>query len=372
MEPLKSPSTAARVLTRDEVAELLRSPSQLMSYAVRRRRFPQLAPNLRPRDLSLSARVQNCLRGLKVSRGVTDLSQLSRLTIGELLHLENFGRKSLINLLSSVVPMILDNAARPSSNFRRDHRTISASVTRAAERLRAQSYSARIRCTDPRFKSEAGALLYIANSNSDGPPLDASASLHTVAHRLVGRSNDDMPAELTLAAIRKIRYKVARVRRMPLEQELKEITRAFAVGRKLEIIVSFLGWSGHGVKTLQTVGNEFNITRERVRQITSKFISSIEQFYVYAPTLKRTIVHISKDIPVAVNEAQADLRTMRITQSLFRLDGAVSAARLLGVSVPFVIEEHSGIRMAVRHEDVGLLQIYCWPRQENGFTCWAW
>jgi hypothetical protein len=354
MEPVKSLSTAGRVLTRDEVEELLRAPIQLMSYWVRQRHFPHLANNLHPGDLSLSVRVQNCLKNLKASQGVTDLSQLSRFTIGELLHLNNFGRKSLIDLLTSVMPMILDNAARPFNDSCLDNPMISASVTGAAERLRSQSYSASIHCTDPRFKSEVGTLLYIANSSSDDPPLGASATLHTVAHRLVGRSRDNKPPELTLGTIRKIRYKVARARRMPLEKELEEITRAFAQGRKLEIIVSFLGWGGRGVKTLQAVGNEFQITRERVRQVTSKFIGNIRQVQVYAPTLKRTIFHINMHITAAMNDAQTDLCQKGITKSLFCLDGVVNAARLLGVSAPFVIEEHNGIQMAVRHEDMGL------------------
>jgi hypothetical protein len=351
---LKPPSTADLALTRAEIEKLLQSPFHLTSEKVRQRRFPRLPSSLRPIDLSLSIRVQNCLERLKASHGVTDLSQLSGLTIGKLLHLGNFGPKSLTNLLSSVMPVILDNATQPFSDAYQDKQPISAAVTRAAERLHAQSYSVRIRCTDPRFKSEVSTLLYVANSSSDDLALDASATLHAVAHQLVGRTRDFLPPVKTLEAIRKIQYKIARARKMALEQELGEITRAFAMGRDAEIIVSFFGWTGRGVKTLQAVGNDFHITRERVRQITSRFIEKINRTHPFAPTLKRTMVQISKHLPASVNDIQAELCRRGITQSLFCLEGVVGAAKVLGEPIPLVIDEDHGIRTAVRYQDVGI------------------
>jgi hypothetical protein len=355
VDPLKNPSTADLALTRAEIEKLLQSLPRLTSDEVRRH-FPRLPSSLRPVDLSLSTRVQNCLQRLKASRGVTDLSQLSGLTIGELLHLRNFGPKSLTNLLSSVMPVILDNGTQPFSDAYQDKQPISAAVTTAAERLRAQSYAVRIRGTDPRFKSEFSTLLYVANSSSDDLALDVSASLHAVAHRLVDRTRDSIPPEKTLETIRKIRNKIARARKMPLEQELGEITRAFGMARDAEIIVSFFGWAGRGVKTLQAVGNDFHITRERVRQITSRFIKKVPRTHPFTPTLKRTMVQISKHLPAAVTDIQAELCRLGITQSLFCLEGVVSAAKVLSEPIPFIIDEHHGIRTAVRYKDVGLLK----------------
>jgi hypothetical protein len=56
------------------------------------------------------------------------------------------------------MPMILDNATQAFDDAYQDKEPISAAVTEAAERLRAQSYSVRIRCTDPRFKSKVSTL----------------------------------------------------------------------------------------------------------------------------------------------------------------------------------------------------------------------
>jgi hypothetical protein len=133
-----------------------------MSGEVRRRRFPQLAASGRIADLSLTTRVQNCLHDLEKHHGLTDISHLSHITIDELLRLKNFGRKSLIDLLSSVLPVILDHTTDLVGVASCEREPVSVTVTRAAERLRAQPYAARVRCSDARFKSEAGTLLFIA------------------------------------------------------------------------------------------------------------------------------------------------------------------------------------------------------------------
>jgi hypothetical protein len=349
-----SPSTSDRPLTRAEVEQLLRHPNRLMSEYVWGRQLPQLAASVRTADLTLTVRVQNCLSDLRKHHGLADLSYLSHFTIGQLLRLRNFGRKPLIDLLSAVLPVILEDTTDRIGGVSLERQEISRAITKAAERLRAQPHSSRVRCTDPRFRLEAGTLLFAANSCSDDPPLDPSASLHDVAHRLVGRMRDNAPQERTLDAIGKIRRKIARVRRLPLERELQEISREFASGRNLDLALSFFGWSGHGVRTLQAVGDDFHMTRERVRQITSKLIARIGQARPFAPTLKRAIIHISRGLPAAVVDIETELCGNGLTQAPFRLDGIASAAELFGVSVPFTIEGHHGIQTVVRHEATGL------------------
>ncbi len=343
-----------RTLTHAEVEDLIRFPERLANTIVRNRRFPQLAPSIRMGDLSLSARTEKCLRSLKRRHGFANLSDLSRFTIGELLLLKNFGRKSLVNLLSSVLPVIIDHAASPASVSNADRPQISAAVTAAAERLRAQTYSGRIYCNDPRFRSEIGTLLLISNSGSEDPALSTSASLHAVAHRLTGRIRENSPPERTLGVIRKIRYKIARARQLSLERELEDITQALATGRNVNIVLSLFGWSGSATKTLQVTGTEFHMTRERVRQITSKFREKIQRAHPFTPTLKRTIGFISERLPATAEDIETELQRIGLTQAQFRIEGVVSAAEVFDISVPFIIEGHPGIRTVVRHEDTGL------------------
>src|SRR5260370_42709891 len=116
MDELHLQSPIDSPLKRSEVEKLLRVPHLFSKAEVQARRFPQLAVSLRIGDLRTSVRVQNCLRELERYEGLSDLSQLSRFTIGKLLHLKNFGRISLINLLSAALPVILDHATIPTGN----------------------------------------------------------------------------------------------------------------------------------------------------------------------------------------------------------------------------------------------------------------
>lgn len=353
MEPIQPAPNADCALTRAEVENLLRSPHIMMSGKVRRRRFPRIAASFHLDDLLLTNRAQKALLRLKASRGLTDLSHLS---IGDLLGLQNFGLMSLTSVLSSVLPVILDREINPRAGGRYCHVPVSAAVTAAAERLRAQSYSGLIHCTDPRFRLEAAAVLYVSNSSSDDPSLALSASLDAVAHRLIGRTRDFPSPESILDAIRKLCDKIAGAKRISLEQELKEITSAFATGRDARVALSFLGWDGHGAKTLEAVGNEFHMTAERVRQITNKLIASMRLGRPFAPILERAIAQITKRAPIAEDDMRAELCWIGITQSPFGLDGVRSAAKVFGAVTTFISEERHGNRTVVRHEDVGLSQ----------------
>jgi len=122
-------------LTRSEVEDLLGSPNLFARSEIQRRRFPELAPAIRLGDLPVSTRVQNCLVELKKEEGLINLGDLSRFTIGDLLHRKNFGKKSLINLLSSSLPVIPDERGNRLAGTSRERTSVFASVTIAGDAL---------------------------------------------------------------------------------------------------------------------------------------------------------------------------------------------------------------------------------------------
>ena len=62
-----------------------------------------------------------------------------------------------------------------------------------------------------------------------------------------------------------------------LEEELINFVEMFSKGKNIPIIASFFGFDGKGKKTLEVTGEEFDITRERVRQITKKVFEKNQQ-----------------------------------------------------------------------------------------------
>ena len=65
-----------------------------------------------------------------------------------------------------------------------------------------------------------------------------------------------------------------------LEEELINFVEMFSKDKYIPIIANFFGFDGKGRKTLETTGAEFDITRERVRQITNKYLKTINQLRI--------------------------------------------------------------------------------------------
>ena len=74
-----------------------------------------------------------------------------------------------------------------------------------------------------------------------------------------------------------------------------------ATERDIAITASRFGLRGGGRRTLQEVGDEFSITRERVRQIASRTIDRIGRAYL--PQVERAAQLVSDNAPIAVDAA---------------------------------------------------------------------
>jgi len=129
--------------------------------------------------------------------------------------------------------------------------------------------------------------------------------------------------------------------RLTLERELRDL---LGTGRKARIAARYYGFDGRGGGTLQTVGDEIGITRERVRQIVTGSSGWLAGRPV-SPMLDRTIAFVADRMPAAAGEIEAELRSQRLTSGLFRLEGAIKAAELLGRRLPFSITEVKGERL---------------------------
>src|SRR6516225_4219952 len=124
--------------------------------------------------------------------------------------------------------------------------------------------------------------------------------------------------------------------RLTLERELREL---LGTGRNALIAARYYGFDGGGGSTLQAVVNEIGGTRERVRQIVSAVSESLSIRRAVSPTFDRTIAFVADRIPATAGEIEAGLRSERLTSGLFRLEGVIEAAALLGRRLPFLITE---------------------------------
>jgi hypothetical protein len=125
----------------------------------------------------------------------------------------------------------------------------------------------------------------------------------------------------------------------------RELLDLLGTARNARIAARYYGFDGRGGGTLQAVGNEIGLTRERVRQIVTAASKRLSTGRPVSPTLDRTIAFVVDRMPAAAGEIEAELRFQRVTSGLFRLEDIIQAAELLGKRLPFSITELKGARL---------------------------
>jgi hypothetical protein len=139
---------------------------------------------------------------------------------------------------------------------------------------------------------------------------------------------------------------------LTLERELLELLGS---GRDARIVARYNGFDGRGGESLQSVGNAFGVTRERVRQIVTAASARLRMTRRVPEVLDKTIAFVADHIPVAAGMIEAEMRSKGLTASLFRLEGVIKAAELLGRRLPFAITQVNGERL-VHSRDIPLLR----------------
>src|SRR5690348_1942001 len=77
----------------------------------------------------------------------------------------------------------------------------------------------------------------------------------------------------------------------------KELHYLVGTGRNARIAARYYGFDGHGGGTLQSVGDAFGLTRERVRQIASRTSEKLATGQLLLPIVDRTIRFVSDHMP---------------------------------------------------------------------------
>jgi hypothetical protein len=284
--------------------------------------IPPLPSGLSINDLPLEVRTFNCLarqKGFRLSkRNFVDC------TVGDLMKIQNFGAKSLLDFLTSLeyAREIYTDSFEDGENFKKEEiePELLNTFSQKIKRLKTLEYSHQILSSDIRL----GKKIRSINKKSN--------SLRELADFLQDKSfvnSEDV--RYTIEQIDDLLIKAKNISKIPLERELENIVQSIASERDSKIYIKRNGWDGKGERTLKDVGELFDLTRERARQICKKIdkVFSANHTSIFAPTLKRAISIIDKMKPCIASDFISELDRLNIIGVPFQVSGLLHASGTL-------------------------------------------
>src|SRR5215469_11820672 len=148
---------------------------------------------------------------------------------------------------------------------------------------------------------------------------------------------------------------------LPLE---KALFKGRNRDRDFNIVARHFGFDGRGGANFQRTGDEFGLTRERVRQIVSEADAKTHLLPKGAPALDRAVSFIASNVPAPAAVIEMKLQEENYTSRAFRLEGILSAAKVLERNVPFRISNLGKTRYVVPARYPGFADIVGDARQQ--------
>lgn len=279
-------------------------------------------------NLEVERRTYNCLEREGV---LANPGRLLTTTIGDLLEYRGVGGKSLVDFLSALEychPLPVSDEDLPASS--------GEAAREILGRLEARLEGAFVGRDDPRV----GTLLRT---------LDPTASsLKEVFEANRGHRYSESQLKAMEPGLGELENELRRAGQAILRDELAEIASTGLNERDSAIIGRYFGWDGDGPQTLKQIGEQFDLTRERVRQIGVEQAQRIARTAPYAPTLRRALRTLADRTPVSDREARDLLAQLGIEDSdKIGLRTLRQAARLLEIELPFALIELNSDVVAV-------------------------
>jgi hypothetical protein len=131
---------------------------------------------------------------------------------------------------------------------------------------------------------------------------------------------------------------------LPLEKALFGVAR---VDRDDCIVARHYGFDGRGGADFQRTGDEFGLTRERIRQIIADSDPLRHLRPNASSTLDRVIASVSARLPALAADLEENLRIAGLSTEHFRIEGIFNVAGLLGRPVPFRIDVWNRTRFVI-------------------------
>ena len=250
----------------------------------------------------------------------------------DILALPSFGRTAFGDLLDGIVRLMLQPP--PSED-----------LTQLALALAESDLSALFAGDDPRLFPDAATVCR------------PGETVREAALRLSQRPVDPLEVRLVVDRVRRLLAALQRFERQSLEDELTEIATSLSDGRQGGMFARYRGWDGRGGAVLQAVGDEFGVSRERVRQVCSKVETRVRALRLAAPVLGRVVAVAGDFAPIWADELVRELQDRQLIAGTFAPEALIEAAAMLGIDAPIRIDEVAGRARVCLADDESAAQL---------------
>ena len=308
--------------------------------------MPLLPPEFDFLELELKIRTENALRRIGLWE---EPQKLSDKTIKDLLTLKNFGGFSLLDLMKSLLPYVKQfHSDTTNEEIRISQKPLFESISYQPSLIHN-----RRKINSVELKNEVTDLLeleFTENIKSEDfrfgdfiRRVDKKAEdVADLATRIIIDENIPVHEAKTLLLIKKLSEEISSIQEMKLEDEMASFLQPIEMERDRKIVSKRYGLDGNGVNTLQTIGNEFQVTRERIRQICKKWTDKLQESNVFAPKIENAIQFIAENAPNSCNIMMKKLVAEGLTRKTFQLENIKEITDLFKTDCPFILKEVDG------------------------------
>jgi Bacterial RNA polymerase, alpha chain C terminal domain len=367
-------------LLAEELVNRVRVALYLLPEYLQNQALPRLPKDIQLEQLQLMQRTYNCLHKMQFLGRLQEVRDLGDVTIGEVLSIGGFGAKCLVDLLTSM-ETVFAHGLPASTPIDRNADGLSGPVHYGLfhHRGAAVKLSAVRKLRLPKIPE--GATLRSLRLDQRTLNCLERHGFHDRLRELEEQTVGEMlaltgfgdhclsdllraidvfdpaaaePAEPEVAELTPVEHSALEDELDYLIAHSSKFRFSTRTDRNVRIAAQHYGFDGAGGATLNAVGEVYDISRERVRQICFRFEREVKHKKCDTPLLDKAFISVASRLPAPAEVVEAALQQEGITRSKFRLEGLLKAARFLERNPPLALAVIDGERWVVAPKGWGL------------------